>query len=166
MTSAYDIDFDDLEQQIRKTLENALKININQILPSVGELIVSDIQEKYDRLGQGGNVPLYDGTNLKFKDIADATKAQRKRGVKSGGKNEELPSWPPPRGYLLQRTGDLKSSIHYEVAGGAIGIGYGMDYGKYLYDPQNQWGWNFLFISQDALEDIVDVVELFISQKI
>lgn len=162
----FKIDLPDIEAQIRKAMASAMDFDMKSIYPYVGELVSSDIQDKFDLLGQEGMVALHDGTVLKFKDIANSTKKQRTRGTKKDGKNEELPSYPPPRGYILQRTGDLKNSINYEMKGDHIAISYGMQYGDYLYDPTSTWGWDFLFVSRDALDDIVDVVEQFIRTKL
>jgi hypothetical protein len=167
----FKIDLSDLEAQIRKSMESALDIDMKSIYPYAGEIISSDIQDKFDLLGQRGIVELHDGTTLTFRNISGETQERRIKGVQRDGKNEELPSWPPPRGYILQRTGDLMNSINYEMKGDSVAISYGMEYGDYLYDPNargktSNEGWNFLFVSRDALDDIVDIVEQFIRTKL
>ena len=151
----------ELETAIRNTIEELVNINVKDIYPAVGEVVYSDIIRNFDMLGRGNTVTLYDNTTLTWPDIKDTTKAQRYAGSRdSSGRFLEKPSWPPPRGYILQRTGDLRSSIFYENVGNHLRFGYSVDYGDYLFDR-----FNFLFVSRDALEDILDIATMFFQKK-
>jgi phage gpG-like protein len=126
----------------------------------VGEVVVSDIKRNvFDRLGYPTNTLLdYQNKAISWPSLALSTILQRTAGMRKGKSKQwnEKPSWPPPKGLRLQRTGNLRESINFRTTPNGVSIGSGMFYGKYL-----QARFPFLILTQSAMEEIAEQARLF-----
>jgi hypothetical protein len=135
-------------------------IDLTSFHQRVGEVVVSDIKRNvFDKLGYPSNTLLdYQNKAVSWPSLALSTMMQRTAGMRKAKSKQwsEKPSWPPPKGLRLQRTGNLRESINFRSTPNGVSIGSGMFYGKYL-----QARFPFLILTQSAMEEIAEQARLF-----
>jgi hypothetical protein len=131
---------------------------------AVGEIVVSDIKRNvFDKLGYPSNTILaWNNKQVSWPLLALATMTQRVHGSRKKGSKQwnEKPSWPPPKGLLLQRTGQLRESIFYSLTSTGVVISAGVFYARFL-----QLRFPFLILTMSAMEEIAEQAGVFFAIK-
>ena len=156
-----DVDLNEVAEAIQKFYGN---INLTAFYTRVGEVVVSDIKRNvFDKLGYPSNAVMnYNNKAVRWPTLALSTMLQRMAGskAKKSKQYKEKPSWPPPKGLVLQRTGFLRETINYQMRTDGVTIGSGAFYGKYL-----QARFPFLILTQTAMEEIAEQFRLFLEKR-
>jgi len=152
-----ELNLNEVTQAVMKIYGN---IDLSGFYQRVGETVVSDIKRNvFDKLGYPTNTILnFQNKAIAWPTLALSTIMQRTAGMKKAKSNQwnEKPSWPPPIGLRLQRTGHLRESINFRTSSNGVSIGAGMYYAKYL-----NTRFPFMILTQTAMEEIANQARLF-----
>jgi hypothetical protein len=155
------IDINEIKNAIIEMYGNYDIIAFNN---AVGEIIVSDIKRNvFDKLGYPSNTILaWNNKQMSWPLLSLATMTQRVRGSRKKGSKQwnEKPSWPPPKGLRLQRTGQLRESIFYSLTSQGVVISTGVNYARYL-----QPRFPFLILTMSAMEEIAEQAAMFFAKQ-
>lgn len=135
-------------------------VDLHEFHQRVGEVVVSDIKRNvFDKLGYPSSTILnYQGKAVAWPSLALSTILQRTAGRRRRNSRQwiEKPSWPPPKGLRLQRTGQLRESIFYSLTPTGVVISAGVNYARTL-----QPRFPFLILTQNAMEEIANQAAKF-----
>ncbi|MCL2219318.1 MAG: phage virion morphogenesis protein [Chitinispirillia bacterium] len=126
-----------------------------------GEILLSSVEENFQRGGRYGSAGSWRGGGTRWADLADSTKAARaKRG-----------KWP---GRILDMSqGGLAASISKTVQGNAVTVGTNKRYGA-IHQFGGQAGRGrkvtiparpFLVVQDEDVEDMMDVLDRYIAKQ-
>ena len=127
--------------------------DLTPVMEEIGELIVSSVQENFNRGGRYSEPGSWRGGNKKWKKLAPSTIRERERQG----------YWP---GQILVRTGRLKNSIFYEAGKDHVTVGTNV-----VYAAIHQFGGKagrkhaakiparpFLVVQDEDLEEIKEII--------
>ena len=134
--------------------------DLTPVMEEIGELIVSSVQENFNRGGRYSEPGSWRGGNKKWKELAPSTIRERERQG----------YWP---GQILVRTGDLKESITYDAGKDYVIVGtWDIDYAAI-----HQFGGKagrkhaakiparpFLVVQDEDLEEIKEIILDYIKE--
>jgi len=131
--------------------------DLTPVMKMIGELLVSSVQENFNREGRYSEPGSWRGGSKRWKPLAPSTIKQRKR----------LGYWP---GQILTRTGRLRSSINYRAGRDHVAVGTNV-----IYAAIHQFGGKagrghraniparpFLVVQDEDLEEIREIIADYI----
>ena len=138
--------------------------DLTPVMEEIGELIVSSVQENFNRGGRYSKPGSWRGGNKKWKELAPSTIKERKR---LGYYDKDTDSCE-----ILVRTGELKDSITYDAGKDYVTVGTDK-----VYAAIHQFGGKagrkhaakiparpFLVVQDDDLEEIKEIILDYIKE--